>query len=212
MDFSTCNKACMVRSEGAVAPWFSKYLKGSDNDEANEESQNPKEQQEQEKLTVDLTLFNLSKQFSGLPKEWFAKMTTLKVLYMGKWETTAGRPRHIELENLKILYLRACHNLERLPDKMGLLKELIYLDLSECYLLVYVPRKLSELKKLDVLKGFVIVYTKNSCTLADLSKLEKLRKLSINVNTTNFNINDAKESLDKFKQLKKLRIAWRSRQ
>ncbi|XP_039037149.1 uncharacterized protein LOC120174328 [Hibiscus syriacus] len=256
MDFSACNKACMVRSEGAAAPWFSKYLK-----------------EEQEKLPVDLvklqmlfnfpnretlmrasrqfdklqTLFNLSKQFPGLPKEWFAKMTTLKVLYMGKWESTAGRPRHIEvedidflkaltkmknlrllslqgvsgiptipravgqLENLKILDLRACHNLERLPDKIGLLKELIYLDLSECYLLDYVPRKLSELKKLEVLKGFVIVDTKNSCTLDDLSKLEELRKLSINVNTTNFDINDAKESLVKFKQLKKLRMSWGSR-
>ncbi|KAK8598883.1 hypothetical protein V6N13_076828 [Hibiscus sabdariffa] len=193
------------------------------------------------------TLFNLSKQFPGLPKEWLSKMSNLKVLYMGKWESTAGRPRHIEvedieflkalkkmknlrllslqgvsgipsipgtlgkLENLKILDLRACHNLERLPDKMGSLKALTYLDLSECYLLEYVPRKLSELKELQVLKGFVIVDTKNSCTLDDLSKLVELRKLSVNVNTTKFDINAAKDSLVKFKKLKKLRIAWGSR-
>ncbi|KAK8497053.1 hypothetical protein V6N13_029036 [Hibiscus sabdariffa] len=283
MDFSTCYKACMVRSdaEKGRAPWFSKYLKGNDKDK---KSEKPKEQQQgqgktekqqhgQGKLTADLvklqmlfnfpnqktletasqefdklqTLFNLSKQFPGLPKEWLSKMSNLKVLYMGKWESTAGQPRHIEvedidflkglkklknlrllslqgvsgipsipgtlgkLENLKILDLRACHNLERLPDKMGSLKALTYLDLSECYLLEYVPRKLSELKELQVLKGFVIVDTKKSCTLDDLSKLEKLRKLSINVNTTKFDINAAKDSLVKFKKLGKLRIVWGSR-
>ncbi|KAL4347740.1 hypothetical protein GQ457_17G019670 [Hibiscus cannabinus] len=257
MDFSTCYRACMVRSdaERARAPWFSEYLKEGHGELTADQVKlqmlfNFPDQdtlktasQEFDKLQ---TLFNLSKQFPGLPKEWLSKMSNLKVLYMGKWESTAGRPRHIEvedtdflkglkkmknlrllslqgvsgipsipgtlgkLENLKILDLRACHNLERLPDKMGSLKALTYLDLSECYLLEYVPRKLSELNELEVLKGFVIVDTKNSCTLDDLSKLEKLRKLSINVNTT-FDINAAEGSLVKFKELKKLRIAWGSR-
>ncbi|KAE8661909.1 hypothetical protein F3Y22_tig00113722pilonHSYRG00291 [Hibiscus syriacus] len=167
MDFSAFNKTCMVRSEVAVALWFSKYLKGSDKDE---ESEKPKD-----------------KQFLGLPKEWLAKMTTLKVLYMGKWETTAGRPRHIEVEDIDFLKaLKKMKNL-RLLSLQGVSGIPKILDA--------VPRKLSELKKLEVLKGFVIVDTKNSCTLGDLSKLEKLRKLSINVNTTNFNINDAEESL-----------------
>ncbi|GMJ05999.1 hypothetical protein HRI_004269100 [Hibiscus trionum] len=271
MNFSTCYKACMVRSDGAPVPWFSDYLKGK---AAEQQGQGKTgEQQGPEKLPADLvklqmlfnfpdkdtlkkasqefdklqTLFNLSKQFPGLPKEWFSKMSSLKVLYMGKWETTAGGPRHIEvedidflkalkkmknlrllslqgvsgipkipgtlgsLENLKILDLRACHNLESLPDKIGSLKALTYLDLSECYLLDYMPKRLSELKELQVLKGFVIVDTKNSCTLNDLSKLENLKKLSINVNTTKFNLNDEEKSLTRFKKLEKLRIAWGSR-
>ncbi|KAE8716249.1 Beta-galactosidase 7 [Hibiscus syriacus] len=255
MDFSSCKKACMVRSEGATAPWFSEYLK---------------EESGQGKLPVDLVklqmlfnfpdrntlmtaskrfdklqiLFNLSKQFPALPTEWFSKMTELKVLYMGKWETTA---RHIEVEdidflkglknmknlrllslqgisgipkipstiqnlgNLRILDLRACHNLGRLPDKIGSLKELTYLDLSECYLLDYMPKRLSDFKELQVLKGFVIVDTQNSCTLKDLSNLKNLRKLSINVNTTKFNIDDEERSLNRFQKLEKLRIAWGSR-
>ncbi|TYJ06236.1 hypothetical protein E1A91_A12G219700v1 [Gossypium mustelinum] len=270
MDFSSCNKACMVKSERATASWFADYLKGNDKDGNSEKPKEQQQHQEQGKLSADLvklqmlfnflnkeklisasqqidklqTLFNLSKQFPDLPTEWFSKMTGIKVLYLGRWEATAGQARHIEvedieflkgfknmknlrllslqgisgipklpatlckLENLRILDLRACHDLEKLPERIGSLKKLTYLDLSECYLLDYIPQQLNKLSELQVLKGFVILDAKNSCTLDDLSELSSLRKLSVNVNTTKFNIDEAGNALAKFQKLEKLRIAW----
>ncbi|OMO93435.1 disease resistance RPP13-like protein 4-like protein [Corchorus olitorius] len=264
MNFFSCKKACMVKSQGPPVRWFSDYLKGNETQSANDKRK--------ERLSADLlklqmlfnfpereilekaskqfhelqTLFNVSKQFPALPEEWLSKMTNIKVLYLGRWESKAGRQRHIEVEDidflrglknmnklrllslqgisgiprlpsslcklasLKILDLRACHNLEKLPDRIGLLKKLTYLDLSECYLLDDVPKQLNKLSELEVLKGFVIGNGKNSCTLEDLAELKKLRKLSVNVSTTEFDIEDAEKALSKFENLQKLRIAWGS--
>ncbi|XVF52113.1 hypothetical protein PTKIN_Ptkin04bG0238700 [Pterospermum kingtungense] len=259
MDFSSCKKSCMVKSGGAPVPWFSKYLKDP-----------LMLTKKKERLSADLvklqmlfnfpdedtlykaskqfhelqTLFNISKQFPALPKEWFSKMTDLNVLYLGKWETTTGRHIEVEdveflkglkymkklrllslqgisgipklpsalckLENLRILDLRACHSLEKLPDRIGSLKKLTYLDFSECYLVDDMPKQLNRLEKLEVLKGFVIGEGKDSCTLKDLSGLKNLRKLSVSVNTTEFNIDEAEEALENFKKLEKLKIAWGS--
>ncbi|XWS38829.1 hypothetical protein CRYUN_Cryun19dG0164000 [Craigia yunnanensis] len=263
MNFLSCKKACMVKSEGAPVSSFSRHLKeqGTERLPADLERLQmlfnfPKQQTlEEEKKTLQeaiqrfpklQTLFNISKQFPALPIEWFSKMTNIGVLYLGRWETSAGLPRHIEvedidflkglknmkklrllslqgisgipklpstlckLENLRILDLRACHSLERLPDRIGSLKKLTYLDLSECYLLDDVPKQLNQLGELQVLKGFVIGDSKNSCTLKHLSKLKNLRKLSVNVNTMEFNIDYAGEDLSKFEKLQKLKIAWGS--
>ncbi|XVF52251.1 hypothetical protein PTKIN_Ptkin05aG0004100 [Pterospermum kingtungense] len=261
MDFSSCKKACMVKSEGAPVSWFSDYLKEPAN-----------EREKEKRLSSDLvklqmlfnfpdrktlmsaskhfnelqTLFNVSKQFPALPIVWFKKMTGINVLYLGTWESSAGRPRHIEvedidflkglknmkklrllslqgvsgipklpsalckLENLRILDLRACHSLEKLPDRIGSLKRLTYLDLSDCHLLDDMPKQLNQLGGLEVLKGFVIGDGKNSSSLEDLSELKNLRKLSVNVNTTEFDIDDAGEALNMFEKLEKLKIAWGS--
>ncbi|XP_007040802.2 PREDICTED: uncharacterized protein LOC18606880 isoform X1 [Theobroma cacao] len=295
MDFSSCKKACMVKS-GAPADWFSAYLTGTVTETAQNEGTVTETEQKKgtatetaqnegtvteteqkkgtatDRLSADLvklqmlfnfpkrktlleasqrfhelqTLFNISKQFPALPKEWFSKMTGINVLYLGRWESGAGRQRHIEVEdtdflkglkymkklrllslqgisgipklpsslcklaNLRILDLRACHSLEKLPERIGSLKKLTYLDSSECYLLDDMPKQLNQLEQLQVLKGFVIGNDRNSCTLADLAELKKLRKLSVNVNTTEFNIEDAGLALSKFQKLQKLKIAWGS--
>ncbi|XVF13738.1 hypothetical protein REPUB_Repub08aG0233600 [Reevesia pubescens] len=254
MDFSICKKACMVKSEGAHVDWFSKYLKDPGPDRLSADlvklqmlfnfPDRDTLKDASEQFNELQTLFNISKQFPALPKEWFSKMTDLNVLYLGRWETSAGKQRHIEvedidflrglknmkklrllslqgisgiprlpntlckLENLRILDLRACHNLEKLPDRIGALKELTYMDLSECYLIDDMPKQLNQLEKLQVLKGFVIGEGKNSCTLDDLSALRNLRKLSVNVNSEKFDIDDAGIALSKFKGLEKLKIAW----
>ncbi|KAK3170448.1 hypothetical protein Dsin_023447 [Dipteronia sinensis] len=197
----------------------------------------------QEKVT---TLFNISKGSLDFKIESFPKMNNIKVLYLGRWESSA-EGHHIEvpadsellkglknmenlrflslqgisgiqelpgrsissLGNLRILDLRACYNLEKLPNEIASLKKLTHLDISECYLLDCMPRELLSLSELQVLKGFVITDTKNSnsCTPAELAGLEKLTKLSVNLNSENFSIDNFSAVL-KFDKLQKLKITW----
>ncbi|KAI9187381.1 hypothetical protein LWI28_027461 [Acer negundo] len=113
------------------------------------------------------------------------------------------------LKNLRILDLRACYNLEKLPKEIDKLKNLTHLDISECYLLDCMPKELLWLSELQVLKGFVITEAKisNRCTLAELAGLKKLRKLSVNVNSETFSIEEF-SVIFKFKQLLNLKIIW----
>ncbi|KAM5559054.1 disease resistance protein RPM1 [Rosa sericea] len=111
---------------------------------------------------------------------------------------------------LKILDLGACHNLEVLPKKISLLKKLTHLDMSECYLLDRMPKGIGSLSELEVLKGFVIGDHKNntSCTLHDLSGLQKLKKLTINTSREDFPNEGEQTVLQGFGSLQKLTIAW----
>ncbi|PRQ44459.1 putative leucine-rich repeat domain, L domain-containing protein [Rosa chinensis] len=111
---------------------------------------------------------------------------------------------------LKILDLGACHNLEVLPKKISLLKKLTHLDMSECYLLDRMPKGIALLSKLEVLKGFIIGDPKKhtSCTLHDLSGLQKLKKLTINTSREDFPNEEELTVLQGFGSLQKLTIAW----
>ncbi|KAH7855889.1 hypothetical protein Vadar_030142 [Vaccinium darrowii] len=116
-----------------------------------------------------------------------------------------------ELISLKILDIRACHNLEAIPDEIGSLRNLTHLDMSECYFLEHMPRSLAQLSKLEVLKGFFIGGSENnkqSCTLSDLSKLSKLRKLNIYTNVEKFPATLDINALRAFQCLLKLTISW----
>ena len=137
-----------------------------------------------------------------------------------------------KLTNLRILDLKACHNLEALPEDLALLKKLSHLDISECYLLDGMPKAIAFLTELQVLKGFVVGnlesninnnqqgpplrflgrmcfrQKRDSCTLKDLIKLKKLRKLSINSSIKAFPREEELEALEKLKELRKLAIAW----
>ncbi|KAH7834077.1 hypothetical protein Vadar_012526 [Vaccinium darrowii] len=117
----------------------------------------------------------------------------------------------LELNDLMILDLRACSNLEVIPDKIGLLKRLTHLDMSECYFLENMPKSLAQLSNLQVLKGFLIGdfnNKKQSCTLHDLSGLQKLRKLNIHISVEDLlRLQDLKH-LESFVGLKKLKISW----
>ncbi|CDY38972.1 BnaC07g18480D [Brassica napus] len=114
------------------------------------------------------------------------------------------------LPRLVILDLRACYNLEGLPEDIGSLESLIYLDVSECYMLDRMPREISRLKTLQVLKGFVISQSDNEKECA-VKHLANLRKLSITVNRYQFKVEDFMESLKDLKQLESLKIAWGAR-
>jgi hypothetical protein len=100
-----------------------------------------------------------------------------------------------KIRGLKILDLKDCHNLQKLPQKPEpkiwealckeeyyWFKELRHLDISGCYLLDRMPKWVCELSNLQVLKGAVFNwFIPDQCQLQDLSKLVKLIKLSIKI-------------------------------
>ncbi|KAL7211961.1 hypothetical protein ACSBR2_014759 [Camellia fascicularis] len=202
--------------------------------------------QDLEKLN---TLFNVNEAILEIKPECFSKMKNVKVLYLGRWQTSVSH--HIEfadtkdmkknanvldgsgnltllrflnlggisriselpesiskLTNLTILDIRACHNLEVIPYGIGLLKNLTHLDMSECYLLDQMPKALASLSKLQVLRGFLVSEGKNSCTLDDLRKIPRLRKLSIYAVVHGFPSDRDLCALNQFKALTKLTIVW----
>ncbi|KAK1386723.1 hypothetical protein POM88_014901 [Heracleum sosnowskyi] len=142
--------------------------------------------------------------------ESLSDMKHLKLLSLQGISRIVALPDQVtKLENLTILDLRACHNIERIPEDIGLLKSLTHLDLSECYLLERIPKGLSKLGNLLVLKGFAVVKpSKHSCSLEDLSKLLKLRKLSIFTGLKEFPGNSDLIAFQKFKALTKLKVVW----
>lgn len=115
-----------------------------------------------------------------------------------------------ELSNLRILDLHACHNLERLTARITSLQMLTHLDVSECYLLEGMPRGISLLTELQVLKGFVIGGSTGNynCRVADLASLEKLKKLSIYIGSKVIVAEDELKELENIKALCVLKITW----
>ncbi|XP_059436864.1 disease resistance RPP13-like protein 4 [Corylus avellana] len=206
-NFMTSYRACLVNG---FSQELAKIGPGSD---AKETDQNPG--LDLEKLQ---TIFNVNEPYPDFFKlEWFSKLKKVKVLYLGRFFSLQGISRITKLPdfvckllNLRILDLRACHTLEELPDGIGSLKNLTHLDISECYLLDYIPKKIKLLSKLRVLKGFVIGdrLNENSCTLAELSGLKQLRKLSIYTTTEAFPNEDDENNLQKFENLENFTFEW----
>ncbi|KAJ1285805.1 hypothetical protein BS78_03G305500 [Paspalum vaginatum] len=113
------------------------------------------------------------------------------------------------LPNLRILDLHACHNLERLTASITSLQMLTHLDVSECYLLEGMPRGIGLLTELQVLKGFVIGGSTGNynCQVAELARLEKLKKLSIYIGSK-VTVTEELNELEKIKGLCVFKITW----
>ncbi|XP_028066764.1 disease resistance RPP13-like protein 4 [Camellia sinensis] len=136
-------------------------------------------------------------------------ITNLRFLSLHGISRITELPESISrLTDLTILDIRACHNLEVIPNGIGLLKNLTHLDMSECYLLDQMPKGLASLYNLQVLKGFIVSESKNSCTLDDLRKFPKLRKLSIYAVCYGFPTDTDLRALNQFKALTNLTITW----
>ncbi|KAJ8459089.1 hypothetical protein OPV22_032015 [Ensete ventricosum] len=112
--------------------------------------------------------------------------------------------------NLRILDLRACHNLEKLTSGITNLTKLTHLDVSECHLLEFIPKGISSLSELQVLKGFVVgdSRSKHPCRLNELAKLEKLRKLSMIIGNKVTVTEDELGDLKSCRALRSLTITW----
>ncbi|KAL7204003.1 hypothetical protein ACSBR2_017129 [Camellia fascicularis] len=108
--------------------------------------------------------------------------------------------------DLMILDLKDCWNLEKLPNEIGSLTKLTHLDMSGCYLIDSMPKGLTSLSNLQVLKGFVI--GDRTCTLGDLEKLKKLRKLGLYANRETTSEKGELNCLSKFQALRILTISW----
>ena len=112
-----------------------------------------------------------------------------------------------------ILDLKECYNLEVLSGEIAKLTNLVYWDLSDCYLLPAMPKGLSALSELRVFKGFVISDSQSRSSvnsLDDLKELTKLRKLTIKSSSKDFPTDEDLCALQKLgeKVLRKLTIAW----
>ncbi|KAG5234873.1 disease resistance RPP13 protein [Salix suchowensis] len=154
-------------------------------------------------------LFNVNDPYPDLNTEWFSRMRNINVLCLGRWGNSykknneAEETKHdVEVENTESLKgLRSMKHLKFLspqgisrinelpetiqnltiPENMVSLQKLTHLDISDCYMLDFMPKGLGSVTELQVLKGFVIsnLKIKNAGTLDDLKGLPKLRKLSI---------------------------------
>ncbi|XWS49460.1 hypothetical protein CRYUN_Cryun12cG0005600 [Craigia yunnanensis] len=205
MDFSSCKKACMVKSEGAPVSWFFDYLK----------------EPGMEGLSADLVKLQMLFNFPDRQKldqasqlfhelQTLFKMTGINVLYLGRWETSAARQRHIEVEDidilkglknmkkLRLLSLQGISGIPKLPSTLCKLENLRILDLRACHNLEKLPDGIGSLKKLTYLDL-------SECYLLDdmpkqLNQLWELQVLK----------GFCGKALSKFQKLEKLKIAWGS--
>lgn len=140
--------------------------------------------------------------------EWLDFFKNLRYLSLRGISRMTELPGSIgELANLKILDLQGCQSLEKLPVGITKLKSLTHLDLSECCLLEHMPKGLGSLPELQVLKGFVI-NKDQVCQLQELAKLEKLRKLDINIKREAMIGAGELDELCKLTTLRSLKLTW----
>ncbi|XP_030961236.1 disease resistance RPP13-like protein 4 isoform X2 [Quercus lobata] len=141
------------------------------------------EQLELEKLQ---TIFNVNNPFPFRNFEWFSKMKNVKVLYLGRWQSSGKY--HIEvasteflkglrnMKRLRLLSVQGISGITELPDSVGKLTTLRILDLKACHNLEALPDKIALLKQLthlDISECYLLDGLPKG--LAHLSKLQVLK-------------------------------------
>ncbi|KAL4601423.1 hypothetical protein ACB092_11G272100 [Castanea dentata] len=118
--------------------------------------------------------------------DWFSKMKNVKVLYLGRWQSSGEH--HIEVENidflkglmnmkyLRLLSLQGISRINELPKSVCKLTNLRILDLKACHNLEELPDGidlLKQLTRLDISECYLLDGIPKG--LAHLSKLEVLK-------------------------------------
>ncbi|XP_059436869.1 disease resistance RPP13-like protein 4 [Corylus avellana] len=133
------------------------------------------------------TIFNVNEPYPDFFKsEWFSKLKNVKVLYLGRWLTSAKH--HIEVEsveflkglkNMKLLRffsLQGISRITKLPDSVCKLLNLRILDLRACHTLEGLPDGIGSLEKLthlDISECYLLEYIPKKIKF--LSKLRVLK-------------------------------------
>ncbi|XP_007040749.2 PREDICTED: uncharacterized protein LOC18606844 [Theobroma cacao] len=156
--------------------------------------ENQRKQKELLKNLEELqTLFNISKQFPDLPEEKFSKIKGVRVLYLGRWESTAERHMEVEsteflkglekMKELRFFSLQGISGISTLPKSLGKLINLRILDLRACHNLEELPKELGLLKKLTYLDMSECYLIDNMPKqLTSLSELQVLKGFVISKN------------------------------
>jgi hypothetical protein len=133
------------------------------------------------------TIFNINEPYLDFFKlEWFSKLKTVKVLYLGRWQTSAKHTIEVEsveflkgLKSMKLLRffsLQGIYRISKLPDSLCKLLNLRILDLRACHSLEELPDgigSLVNLTHLDISECFLLYYIPKS--MKSLSKLRVLK-------------------------------------
>lgn len=134
------------------------------------------------------TLFNVSEEFPEFKYDWFSKLEKIKVLYLGRWQSTVDDIPHIEIEStdylkglknmkeLRLLSLQGMSGIQELPSEISYLTSLEILDLRACYNLDKLPDEIGKLKSLthlDISECFLLDGIPKKLSL--LSKLQVLK-------------------------------------
>ncbi|XP_050274014.1 disease resistance RPP13-like protein 4 isoform X2 [Quercus robur] len=132
------------------------------------------------------TIFNVNDPFPFLKFDWFSKMKNVKVLYLGRWQSSGKY--HIEVASteflkglrnmirLRLLSVQGISGITELPDSVGKLTTLRILDLKACHNLEALPDKIALLKQLthlDISECYLLDGLPKG--LAHLSKLQVLK-------------------------------------
>ncbi|XP_059436873.1 disease resistance RPP13-like protein 4 [Corylus avellana] len=133
------------------------------------------------------TIFNVNEPYPDFFKsEWFSKLKNVKVLYLGRWQTSAKH--HIEVESveflkglknmklLRFLSLQGISRITKLPDSVCKLLNLRILDLRACHTLEELPDgigSLENLTHLDISECYLLEYIPKKIKF--LSKLRVLK-------------------------------------
>lgn len=164
------------------------------------------------------TLFNVSETNFGFRQEWFSKMKYVKVLQLGKWQSSVKHLIEVndsgflkglkKMKQLRYLSLRGVSRITELPDSICKLRNLRILNLNGCRDLEKLPDGIGSLEKLthlDMYECYLISHMPKG--LALLSELQVLKGFVIGKPSSGGDQCCCKlEDLTKLKKLKTLRI------
>jgi hypothetical protein len=193
-NFKTSYRACLVDgfSQELVKSGSESVTEKSGSESITEKS-GSESVTEKEKRNAGLdpeklqTIFNVNEPYPDFFKsEWFSKLKTIKILYLGRWQTSAKH--HIEVESVEFLKgwksmkllrffsLQGISRITKLPDSLCKLLNLRILDLRACHSLEELPDgigSLVNLTHLDISECYLLDYIPKK--IKSLSKLRVLK-------------------------------------